>query len=102
MTVARIAIALSLAVAAAIPGPAAAQVQYGSWSRTSDCRPAKMPVGPGRGMVPLPSAGGSGATECKWVRDVQDCPRIRDNLRHPIQCATRKQTSGYSIGAPSN
>lgn len=98
--IASFALAAALVTIAALPAPAAAQIQYGSWRATSDCRPARVPSGVGRN-VRLPQApGGTQAMECTWERDVTDCPRIRDNLRHPIRCATRKQRSGYSLYAP--
>lgn len=85
----------------ALPVPAFSQVQYGAWQKTGDCRPAGAPSGFLRGAVQLPQAGGGAqATECKWVREVQDCPRVRDNLAHPIRCTTRKDKSGYSLYPP--
>ncbi len=77
--------------------PAAAQLQYGPWQKTSDCRRPKLP----RGGPTIPQVPGVQPTmECKWERTVTDCPRVRDKLRHPIQCATKKQKSGYSVLAP--
>ena len=87
-------------IAALVPSTASAQVRYGSWHTTGDCRTARAPSGAFRGNSELPQTGGSLARECKWERDVEECPRIRDNLRHPIQCMTRKQKSGYSLFAP--
>lgn len=90
-------------VTTALPGEAFAQLQYGPWRKTGECRPASPPVGPGRGGVRLPKAvGGSGAEECKWERDVTDCPRLRDKIRHPIQCTRRKDKTGYTVFPPSN
>ena len=78
-----------------------AQVRYGSWQKTSDCRTLRAPAGPGRGRVELPQAPGSRqALECRWERKVEDCPRVRDKLRHPVRCTTRRQKSGYSQNAP--
>lgn len=85
----------------AIVSPANGQIRYTPWRQTSDCRAARAPSGAFRGNTVIPqTAGGSQARECKWVRDVEECPRIRENIRHPIQCATRKQQSGYSLFQP--
>lgn len=101
LPIALAAVAGSAAIAASLPGPASAQLQYGSWRKTRDCRPASPPVGFGRGSVRLPQTpGGKGAEECKWEREVLDCPRLRDKIRHPIQCAKRKQTTDYTQFAP--
>ena len=82
---------------------ASAQVRYGSWQKTSDCRTLRAPAGPGRGGVELPGAPGARqAMECKWERKVEDCPRLRDKARHPIRCTTRMQRSGYSQHPPRN
>ncbi len=90
-------------IVTAIPSQALAQLQYGPWRNTGECRPASPPVGPGRGGVRLPKAvGGKGAEECKWEREVTDCPRLRDKIRHPIQCSRRKDRTGYTVFPPSN
>lgn len=80
-------LALSLSLPAS---PAEAQVTYGPWRQTSDCRPARTHSGVGGTQLPRASAGVT--QECVWVRDVTSCPRIRDRLRHPIQCTTRRQS----------
>ncbi len=85
--------------------PAAAQVQYGRWEKTDICRTIRAPVGPGRSQIEVPQVevpGRERSMECKWERKVTDCPRIRDRLRHPIQCTTKRQRSGYSVSAPSD
>ena len=85
--------------------PAAAQLQYGPWQKTSDCRTIRVPVGPGGGNVEVPQItvpGQERAMECKWERQVTECPRIRDRLMHPIQCITKRQRSCYSVSRPSN
>ncbi len=89
-------------VGIALPTQATAQVEYGPWRKTNDCRPASPTSGFFRGNVRLPQApgGGNPATECKWEREVRDCPRVRDNLRHPIRCGSRRQQAGYSLFAP--
>lgn len=93
------AIAITFASLSSIP--ALAEVQYGPWQKTSDCRTARMPVGPGRGQVELPRTPGTEqAMECKWLRIVNDCPNLRDKLRHPIRCVTKKQISDYSQWEP--
>jgi hypothetical protein len=89
-----------LAAAFLVPTKATAQVEYGPWHQTNNCRDASPPVGPGRGRVTMPSAGGAHARECTWEREVRNCPRIRDNLRHPIRCATGVQRSGFSLWPP--
>ena len=62
-----------------------------------------MPVGALRGGVEQPQlAGADRATECTWERTVEDCPRIRDKLRHMIRCTKGRQTSSYSLYAPRN
>ena len=62
---------------------------------------ASPPVGPGRGLVRLPQApGGQQAYECIWVREVVDCPRIRDKVMHPLQCSRRQDRSGYTLFPP--
>jgi hypothetical protein len=82
---------------------AVAQIEYGPWRQTSQCRPASPPAGPGRGRVTMPYApGGSAPMECTWEREVRDCPRFRDNVRHPIRCSTGRQRSGYSQFQPRN
>lgn len=93
---------VSALLLAALPMPALAQVQYGPWQRTNDCKRASAPSGLFRGGVQLPQAGGgTQAMECKWERDVQDCPRVRDKLAHLIRCTTRRDKAGYSINPPS-
>lgn len=78
-----------------------AQIRYGQWQRTNDCRSAPSTVGPGGLNVRLPQTpGGSGAPACRWERTVEDCPRIRDRVRHPIRCTTRRQRSGYQVDPP--
>lgn len=90
-------------VATALPGPALAQLEYGPWRNTGECRHASPPVGPGRRAVRLPRAvGGKGAEECKWEREVINCPRLRDKVRHPVQCTRRKDKTGYTVFPPSN
>lgn len=89
----------------AYSSPSLAQVQYGPWRKTNDCRTIRVPVGPGGGQIEVPQVpvpGRSRSMECKWVREVTDCPRIRDRLRHPIQCIKKKDFSGYSVSAPSS
>ena len=82
-------------------GSAEAQVTYGEWRVTNDCRPARTQSGVGGTQLPRASAGVT--QECYWVRSVRDCPRIRDRLMHPIQCSTRSQRSPRrSILPPSN
>ena len=76
--------------------PAAAQVTYGAWSNTGDCRNARVTNGLG-GSAEVPSF--TPVQRCLWSRDVISCPRIRDNLRHPIRCSTRRQTM-WSISQP--
>lgn len=91
-----------IVLAMGFAAPAAAQVQYGPWKKTNDCRPMKVPsVGFGRPNVPR-VPGTDQAMECKWEREVTDCPRIRDKLRHPIRCTTKRQRSGYSPWPPSS
>ncbi len=96
-----------LAIAAATfnivaPVPLSAQLSYGSWQKTTECRPAKAPSGFNRGAINLPQApGGSQAQECRWTRTVEDCPRIRDKLMHPIQCTRKKQVSDFTIQPPN-
>jgi hypothetical protein len=83
--------------------PATAQVEYGKWKITSDCRTIRAPVGPGRDQIEVPQVpvpGRERSMECKWERDVIKCPRLRDKARHPIRCSTGKQTSGYSLWEP--
>jgi hypothetical protein len=95
--------AMSAGLAAGVlkPSDARAQVQYGPWFQTNDCRPLSPPVGAFRGGVRLPSApGAKQAQECRWQRSIEDCPRVRDLLRHPIRCTTRRQQSGYSQYPP--
>jgi hypothetical protein len=83
------------------PTSAEAQIRYGPWQRTSDCRSAPSTVGPGGDRIRLPQApGGSGTPACRWERAVEDCPRIRDRVLHPIRCTTRRQRSGYSATPP--
>lgn len=83
------------------PVTAQAQISYGSWQNTNDCRTLRAPSGFGRGNIELPQAGGvPRAMECRWQRDVRDCPKIGDKLMHPIQCTRRRQISGYSTQPP--
>ena len=81
--------ALPLATLASVP--AQAQISYGPWQR-GKCEAARAESGVGR-SDPLPYAcGGSGRPQsCQWSREVRDCPRLRDKMRHPIQCSTRRQ-----------
>lgn len=81
--------------------PALAQVEYGPWRKTNECRAARAPSGLGGPELPQ-AGGGTKAHECKWEREVRDCPRVRDKLRHPIRCGTKKQKGGYSLYAPRN
>jgi hypothetical protein len=88
---------------AAAAAPASAQLQYGKWRKTDVCRPASPPVGPGRGKVRMPETPfGGKVRECKWEREVLDCPRLRDKILHPIQCRKRKQTSDYTVFQPDD
>ena len=84
-----------------LSSPAHAQVQYGPWRKTNVCRPASPPSGFFRGGVQMPHAPGSkGAEECKWTREVEDCPRIRDKVRHFIRCSSRRQDTDYTLFPP--
>lgn len=83
--------------------PAQAQLQYGPWQKTNDCRTLRAPVGPGSSQIELPQVtvpGRERSMECRWERQVTECPRIRDRVRHPIQCYTKKQRSDYSVYSP--
>jgi hypothetical protein len=82
--------------------PAAAQLQYGPWVNTNRCEDASPPVGVGRKAVKLPRAvGGQGAKECLWVRQVIDCPRLRDKVLHPGKCTGKvREQKEWSIGRP--
>ena len=98
-----------LGIALALSGigvatPAYAQLQYGPWQKTIDCRTIRVPVGPGGSQIEVPQVtvpGQPRSMECRWERQVTECPRIRDRLRHPIQCITKKQRSGYSVYPPN-
>lgn len=97
--VASVILAISVA-----PTPSRAELQYGPWRNSGECRPASPPVGPGRGGVQMPRApGGKGARECLWERQVLDCPKLRDVIRHPGKCTgkVRRQTK-WSIHSPSD
>lgn len=103
ITCSRMVVALGACIAGtALLAPSAhAQVRYGPWFQTNDCRSLSPPSGPFRGGVRLPSApGGRQAQECRWERSIEDCPRVRDVLRHPIRCSSRRQRSGYSAYPP--
>ena len=92
---------LMLIVGPVTSTPAHAEIRYGPWQKTSDCRTARAPSGMFRGAVTLPQAGGGGnAMECKWAREVQDCPTLRDHLAHPIVCAKKRQQSDYTLFPP--
>jgi hypothetical protein len=95
----KVAVVCGICVAAT---PAAAQLEYGPWVNTGECKPASPPVGPGRQRVRLPQApGGSGAKECLWVRQVLDCPRVRDVIRHPGKCTGKvREQREWSIYRP--
>lgn len=80
--------------------PASAQLVYGAWNNTGKCRLATVQ---GRGRFAQPYAPGSEAPqECIWEREVKDCPRLRDKARHPFQCATHREKSGYTTIPPYN
>ena len=58
-----------------LTSPANAQISYGPWLKTNDCRTARAPSGVFRGAIELPQAdGGERAKDCKWARTVEDCP----------------------------
>jgi hypothetical protein len=82
--------------------PAAAQLEYGPWVKTTECEDPKVPVGPGGRNVKLPRAvGGSGAKECVWVRQVIDCPRLRDKVLHPGKCTGKvREQRKWSVSRP--
>ena len=98
--------AVTFFAAIANPSPTLAQVQYGPWQKTDVCQTIRVPVGPGGGQIEVPQVpvpGRERSMECKWQRQVTECPRIRDRLRHPIQCTTKRDRSkGYSVSAPGN
>ena len=87
----------ALALTAAPVQTVEAQVRYGAWRNTGECRNARTTSG--FGGTELPSASGQRAQQCRWERTVESCPRVRDKLRHPIRCSTRRQTQ-WSIGQP--
>lgn len=95
----------AIASVMAYSSPAAAQVQYGPWQQTDDCRTIRAPVGPGGGQIELPQVpvpGRPRSLECKWERQVTNCPRIRDRLRHPVQCTSKKDSSRFSATRPAD
>lgn len=88
-------------VAGMCASSAAAQIRYGPWVKDArSCRPARSTSG--FGSVQLPQApGGERAQSCRWYRNVEECPRIRDRLRHPIQCSRREQSADGDQNRPS-
>jgi hypothetical protein len=79
--------------------PALADVKYGPWIKTSDCRPLQK----GGNLLPYAPGGSGRPTECKYQREVQECQTMGDKVRHWIRCfITRRETSGYTTIAPNN
>jgi hypothetical protein len=78
-----------------------AQIKYGPW-RAEQCEPLRSETGPGRSPALPQTPWGKQAQSCKWCREVVECPRIRDKLRHPIQCARRKHCVGPSQHPPTD
>jgi hypothetical protein len=86
-----------------LPTPALAQLQYGPWVNSGQCKRAPPPSGPGRQGLEMPQAvGGSGpAQECLWTRQVTDCPRLRDKIMHPGKCSGKvREQRKRSHGPP--
>lgn len=95
-------VGIFIAAGVGIPTEASAQIRYGSWRNAGNCDPAPPPTGPGRRGVVMPQArGGATAQECDWVRQVEECPRLRDVVRHPGQCTGRvREQRTRSVGQP--
>jgi hypothetical protein len=80
--------------------PAHAELQYGPWTQTRDCRTVNLKGVLGRSGIPIPTGTGASRQECKWEREITDCPKISDKLAHPIKCFRKRELSGYSEYQP--
>lgn len=90
---------LACLLAATLSGDATADVKYGPWYNTGECRPARAPAIIGSGP-PIPSVG-RGAQECKYCRTVESCSGA-SRLR-PFRCVLRQpKCTGYRLGPPPN
>lgn len=79
--------------------PAMAQITYGTWVNTGECRAPRTTSGVGSAQLPR-TPGAAPTAQCRWSREVKSCPKLSDKLIHPIQCSTKKQTK-WSIGRPN-
>lgn len=74
---------LLLATAFALSSDAVADIKYGQWKNTGECRclrvgwPTKSPCIPGVGNAPQ---------ECKWCRQVEECTGASKYGKNPIRC----------------
>lgn len=84
-----------------MPGQADAQLRYGPWKVVGGTCEEQRIVGPfGNGPISPEVPGATPFLTCKYCREVEECPRLRDKLRHLIQCTRRLQCKKEGGGPP--
>lgn len=94
---------LAVMTLAATASPVSAQLRYGQWQVKPNTCEAQRLDGPfGNGPISPRVPETKEFQTCNYCRAVEDCPRLRDKLRHPIQCTKKQQCRRSSAGPPKD